>query len=120
MKPPPGTGAHERDRTADLILTKDVLYQLSYVGLLRLGNCLPGNDRIHGNLGSHRHKKVRFHHMTSLGRPVFFSEMGEHTSQMPPLVKSYFTFFSRFGRKRQDSPRPLNSRGQNFRPALNP
>jgi len=26
-------GAHERNRTADLILTKDVLYQLSYVGL---------------------------------------------------------------------------------------
>jgi hypothetical protein len=26
------TGAHERDRTADLVLTKDVLYQLSYVG----------------------------------------------------------------------------------------
>jgi hypothetical protein len=25
-------GAHERDRTADLVLTKDVLYQLSYVG----------------------------------------------------------------------------------------
>ena len=24
-------GAHERDRTADLVLTKDVLYQLSYV-----------------------------------------------------------------------------------------
>ena len=28
----PMTGAHERDRTADLVLTKDVLYQLSYVG----------------------------------------------------------------------------------------
>jgi hypothetical protein len=27
-------GAHERDRTADLILTKDVLYLLSYMGLL--------------------------------------------------------------------------------------
>jgi hypothetical protein len=26
-------GAHDRDRTGDLILTKDVLYQLSYVGL---------------------------------------------------------------------------------------
>jgi hypothetical protein len=25
-------GAHERIRTADLILTKDVLYQLSYMG----------------------------------------------------------------------------------------
>ena len=30
---PKKTGAHERDRTADLVLTKDVLYQLSYVGL---------------------------------------------------------------------------------------
>ena len=28
------TGAHERDRTADLVLTKDVLYQLSYVSFL--------------------------------------------------------------------------------------
>jgi hypothetical protein len=26
------SGAHERIRTADLILTKDVLYQLSYMG----------------------------------------------------------------------------------------
>ena len=26
------TGAHDRDRTGDLVLTKDVLYQLSYVG----------------------------------------------------------------------------------------
>jgi hypothetical protein len=25
-------GAHDQDRTGDLILTKDVLYQLSYVG----------------------------------------------------------------------------------------
>ncbi len=31
---PSGTGAHERDRTADLVLTKDVLYQLSYVSFL--------------------------------------------------------------------------------------
>jgi hypothetical protein len=29
-------GAHERDRTADLVLTKDVLYQLSYVGRIHL------------------------------------------------------------------------------------
>jgi hypothetical protein len=27
-------GAHDQDRTGDLILTKDVLYRLSYVGLL--------------------------------------------------------------------------------------
>ena len=26
------TGAHDADRTRDLVLTKDVLYQLSYVG----------------------------------------------------------------------------------------
>ena len=28
-------GAHDADRTRDLVLTKDVLYQLSYVGVLR-------------------------------------------------------------------------------------
>ena len=27
-------GAHERNRTADLILTKDALYLLSYVGMI--------------------------------------------------------------------------------------
>lgn len=27
-------GAHDRSRTGDLILTKDALYQLSYVGFL--------------------------------------------------------------------------------------
>ena len=32
-------GAHDRDRTADLVLTKDVLYQLSYVSLFESG-CL--------------------------------------------------------------------------------
>ena len=26
------TGAHDRNRTGDLVLTKDVLYRLSYVG----------------------------------------------------------------------------------------
>jgi hypothetical protein len=29
---PLGTKAQERDRTADLVLTKDVLYRLSYLG----------------------------------------------------------------------------------------
>ena len=29
-------GAHDQDRTGDLILTKDVLYRLSYVGWLLL------------------------------------------------------------------------------------
>ena len=27
------SGAHDRNRTGDLVLTKDVLYRLSYVGL---------------------------------------------------------------------------------------
>ena len=27
------TGAHDRNRTGDLVLTKDVLYRLSYMGL---------------------------------------------------------------------------------------
>ncbi len=27
------SGAHDADRTRDLVLTKDVLYQLSYVGV---------------------------------------------------------------------------------------
>ena len=31
-KPPSINGAHDQDRTGDLILTKDVLYRLSYVG----------------------------------------------------------------------------------------
>ena len=29
---PPPVGAHDRNRTGDLVLTKDVLYRLSYVG----------------------------------------------------------------------------------------
>ena len=33
-KPPYLNGAHDQDRTGDLILTKDVLYRLSYVGRL--------------------------------------------------------------------------------------
>ena len=36
-------GAHDADRTRDLVLTKDVLYQLSYVGTplrqTRIGKC---------------------------------------------------------------------------------
>ena len=36
IKPPNLNGAHDQDRTGDLILTKDVLYQLSYVGWLLL------------------------------------------------------------------------------------
>ena len=30
--PPAASGAHDRDRTGDLVLTKDALYRLSYVG----------------------------------------------------------------------------------------
>jgi hypothetical protein len=30
-----GQKAQERDRTADLVLTKDVLYRLSYLGISR-------------------------------------------------------------------------------------
>ena len=36
IKPPNLNGAHDQDRTGDLILTKDVLYRLSYVGWLLL------------------------------------------------------------------------------------
>ena len=32
IKSPNLNGAHDQDRTGDLILTKDVLYRLSYVG----------------------------------------------------------------------------------------
>jgi hypothetical protein len=31
--PPKSDKAQERDRTADLVLTKDVLYRLSYLGI---------------------------------------------------------------------------------------
>ena len=36
-------GADNQIRTGDLILTKDVLYQLSHISKLRLA-CLPDND----------------------------------------------------------------------------
>ena len=52
IKPPYINGAHDQDRTGDLILTKDVLYRLSYVGGLSslkkppsLCNYNPHNDR---------------------------------------------------------------------------
>jgi hypothetical protein len=38
IKPPYHNGAHDQDRTGDLILTKDVLYRLSYVGWLLLSS----------------------------------------------------------------------------------
>ena len=34
LTPIPLSGAHDRNRTGDLVLTKDVLYRLSYVGRL--------------------------------------------------------------------------------------
>ena len=40
IKPPNLNGAHDQDRTGDLILTKDVLYQLSYVGTIYNENFL--------------------------------------------------------------------------------
>jgi hypothetical protein len=33
-------GAHDQDRTDDLILTKDVLYQLSYMGTVKSGTVI--------------------------------------------------------------------------------
>ena len=38
INPPYINGAHDQDRTGDLILTKDVLYRLSYVGWLLLSS----------------------------------------------------------------------------------
>ena len=35
-----GHGAHDRDRTGDLVLTKDVLYQLSYMGICPVGQLM--------------------------------------------------------------------------------
>jgi hypothetical protein len=45
-------GAHERDRTADLVLTKDVLYRLSYVSadLFGAGNGIRTRDPELGRL----------------------------------------------------------------------
>jgi hypothetical protein len=45
------TGAHDQDRTDDLVLTKDALYQLSYMGALN-----------HSSNPIHKHKttKTRF------------------------------------------------------------
>ena len=38
------TGAHDRNRTGDLVLTKDVLYRLSYVGLRQTSLTAPLPD----------------------------------------------------------------------------
>jgi hypothetical protein len=55
------TGAHERDRTADLVLTKDVLCQLSYVSrilssVFRRRQTLPG---IHQTIGAGNGARTR-------------------------------------------------------------
>ena len=62
INPPYINGAHDQDRTGDLILTKDVLYRLSYVGWLLLSSKrrfppLPirirdGHNRLHIPRGS--------------------------------------------------------------------
>ena len=62
IKTPNLNGAHDQDRTGDLILTKDVLYRLSYVGWLLLSSKrrfppLPirirdGHNRLHIPRGS--------------------------------------------------------------------
>jgi hypothetical protein len=44
-KPPYINGAHDQDRTGDLILTKDVLYRLSYVGRLPLKSAAFSSQR---------------------------------------------------------------------------
>jgi hypothetical protein len=41
-------GAHDQGRTGDLILTKDVLYQLSYVGQEKKENLSQREDRLAG------------------------------------------------------------------------
>jgi hypothetical protein len=38
---PESGGAHDRNRTGDLVLTKDVLYRLSYVGFVQSQAVLP-------------------------------------------------------------------------------
>src|SRR5512136_2912616 len=44
-----GRGAHDRNRTGDLVLTKDVLYRLSYVG--RTFNTSPAGFRLERVMG---------------------------------------------------------------------
>jgi stress response protein YsnF len=39
-------GAHDRTRTGDLVLTKDVLYQLSYVGVPVTARRVPARRRV--------------------------------------------------------------------------
>jgi hypothetical protein len=43
----PKSGAHDQDRTDDLVLTKDVLYQLSYMGIVNNAHLIltPSNDK---------------------------------------------------------------------------
>ena len=46
LPPPKSSGADDRDRTGDLVLTKDALYQLSYIGrAVRASKfCFPKNS----------------------------------------------------------------------------
>ena len=46
LPPPQSSGADDRDRTGDLVLTKDALYQLSYIGRAVRGSqfCFPKNS----------------------------------------------------------------------------
>ena len=51
MKPDCLDGAHERNRTFDLLLTKEVLYRLSYVSVkpvLLRDNPMPADCRFNG------------------------------------------------------------------------
>ena len=47
-------GAHDRNRTGDLVLTKDVLYRLSYVGR-QTSRRLPNARRIGAGDGNRTH-----------------------------------------------------------------
>ncbi len=52
--PLPKPGAHDRNRTGDLVLTKDVLYRLSYVGR-QTSRRLPIARRIGAGDGNRTH-----------------------------------------------------------------
>jgi hypothetical protein len=40
-------GADEQDRTADLLITNQLLYRLSYIGALPCGGCSPEGSTIY-------------------------------------------------------------------------
>ena len=99
-----GFGACNRDRTGDLVLTKDVLYQLSYAGLRPLREigdfilrliCEPLPRRSEG-------VKARVEPAFLWIRPFsiratrssFFRKVERETSKAPRRVKSFSTYFS--------------------------